>query len=174
MDSLVVIIYLAAMVGFGIWGRYKAKNQDDFLVAGRRLGGWLYTGTMSAVVLGGASTIGGVGLGYTSGLSGMWLVFSIGLGIILLSLFWKKLTNMGALSGMIVGAVTVVVWGTMLSGGIFDLYEILPGFVFALVVAVLVSNATYTYDPEVEAEFDEAVRLSKIGKEGDTTKVAAN
>lgn len=88
MDSLVVIIYLAAMVGFGIWGRYKAKNQDDFLVAGRRLGGWLYTGTMSAVVLGGASTIGGVGLGYTSGLSGMWLVFSIGLGIIVLSLFF--------------------------------------------------------------------------------------
>ncbi|GAA1532908.1 MULTISPECIES: sodium:solute symporter [Brevibacterium] len=88
MDSLVVIIYLAAMVGFGIWGRYKANNQDDFLVAGRRLGGWLYTGTMSAVVLGGASTIGGVGLGYTSGLSGMWLVFSIGLGIILLSLFF--------------------------------------------------------------------------------------
>ena len=62
--------------------RYKAKNQDDYLVAGRRLGGWLYTGTISAVVLGGASTIGGVGLGYTSGLSGMWLVFSIGLGII--------------------------------------------------------------------------------------------
>ena len=88
MDSLVVIIYLAAMVGFGIWGRFKAKNQDDFLVAGRRLGGWLYTGTMSAVVLGGASTIGGVGLGYTSGLSGMWLVFSIGLGIIALSLFF--------------------------------------------------------------------------------------
>ncbi|MDN6528170.1 MAG: sodium:solute symporter [Brevibacterium sp.] len=81
-------MYLAAMGGLGIWGRYKAKNQDDFLVAGRRLGGWLYTGTMSAVVLGGASTIGGVGLGYTSGLSGMWLVFSIGLGIILLSLLF--------------------------------------------------------------------------------------
>ncbi|RBP68117.1 SSS family solute:Na+ symporter [Brevibacterium sanguinis] len=88
MDSLVVIIYLAAMVGFGIWGRFKAKDQDDFLVAGRRLGPLLYTGTMSAVVLGGASTIGGVGLGYTSGLSGMWLVFSIGLGIIALSLLF--------------------------------------------------------------------------------------
>ena len=74
MDSLVVIIYLAAMVGFGVWGRFKAHNQEDFLVAGRRLGGLLYTGTMSAVVLGGASTIGGVGLGYTAGLSGMWLV----------------------------------------------------------------------------------------------------
>ncbi len=88
MDSLVVIIYLAAMVGFGVWGRFKAHNQEDFLVAGRRLGGLLYTGTMSAVVLGGASTIGGVGLGYTAGLSGMWLVFAIGLGIIALSLFF--------------------------------------------------------------------------------------
>ena len=88
MDSLVVIIYLAAMVGFGIWGRFKAKDQDDFLVAGRRLGGLLYTGTMSAVVLGGASTIGGGGLGYTAGLSGMWLVLSIGMGIIVLSLFF--------------------------------------------------------------------------------------
>jgi SSS family solute:Na+ symporter len=88
VDSLVVIIYLAAMVGFGIWGRFKANDQEDFLVAGRRLGGLLYTGTMSAVVLGGASTIGGVGLGYTSGLSGMWLVFAIGLGIIALSLFF--------------------------------------------------------------------------------------
>lgn len=88
MDSLVVIIYLAAMVGFGVWGRFKAHNQEDFLVAGRRLGGLLYTGTMSAVVLGGASTIGGVGLGYTAGLSGMWLVLAIGLGIIALSLFF--------------------------------------------------------------------------------------
>nr|WP_276584452.1 sodium:solute symporter [Brevibacterium permense] len=76
------------MVGFGVWGRFKAHNQEDFLVAGRRLGGLLYTGTMSAVVLGGASTIGGVGLGYTAGLSGMWLVFAIGLGIIALSLFF--------------------------------------------------------------------------------------
>ncbi|KAB1944647.1 sodium:solute symporter [Brevibacterium linens ATCC 9172] len=76
------------MVGFGVWGRFKAHNQEDFLVAGRRLGGLLYTGTMSAVVLGGASTIGGVGLGYTAGLSGMWLVLSIGLGIIALSLFF--------------------------------------------------------------------------------------
>jgi SSS family solute:Na+ symporter len=88
VDSLVVIIYLAAMVGFGVWGRFKAHNQEDFLVAGRRLGGLLYTGTMSAVVLGGASTIGGVGLGYTAGLSGMWLVLSIGLGIVALSLFF--------------------------------------------------------------------------------------
>lgn len=88
MDVLVVIIYLAGMIGFGIWGKFRAKNQEDYLVAGRRLGPFLYTGTMAAVVLGGASTVGGVGLGYTMGMSGMWLVFCIGLGIIALSLFF--------------------------------------------------------------------------------------
>jgi hypothetical protein len=44
------------------------------------------SGTMAAIVLGGASTIGGVGLGYEYGISGMWLVFAIGVGILLLSL----------------------------------------------------------------------------------------
>ena len=43
---------------------------------------------MAAIVLGGASTIGGVGLGYQYGISGMWLVFAIGVGILLLSLLF--------------------------------------------------------------------------------------
>jgi SSS family solute:Na+ symporter len=74
------------MIAFGFWGRRRAQSQSDFLVAGRRLGPALYSGTMAAVVLGGASTIGGVGLGYQYGLSGMWLVVAIGVGILVLSL----------------------------------------------------------------------------------------
>jgi len=86
MDVLVVLVYLVAMIAFGFWGRRRAQSQSDFLVAGRRLGPMLYSGTMAAVVLGGASTIGGVGLGYQYGLSGMWLVVAIGVGILVLSL----------------------------------------------------------------------------------------
>jgi solute:Na+ symporter, SSS family len=40
----------------------------------------MYIGCLSAVVLGGASTIGGVTLSYDNGISGMWLVFWIGMG----------------------------------------------------------------------------------------------
>src|SRR5690625_3639643 len=58
--------------------------------------------------------------------------------IVLLSLYWRKLTAWGALAAMVVGAVTVFAWSAA-SGGLFDLYELLPGFVFALVVAVVVS-----------------------------------
>ncbi|HEX2247926.1 MAG TPA: sodium:solute symporter [Arthrobacter sp.] len=76
------------MLLFGWWGKSRTKNNSDYLVAGRRLGGLLYTGTMAAVVLGGASTVGGVGLGYKFGLSGMWLVVAIGTGVLLLSLLF--------------------------------------------------------------------------------------
>jgi solute:Na+ symporter, SSS family len=55
---------------------------------------------MAAVVLGGASTIGGVGLGYENGISGMWLVFAIGCGILLLSFgFATKINRLGVYTG---------------------------------------------------------------------------
>ena len=88
MDVAVVGLYLAGMIAFGFWGKRRATTQSDFLVAGRRLGLLLYSGTMAAIVLGGASTIGGVGLGYEYGLSGMWLVVAIGTGILALSLLF--------------------------------------------------------------------------------------
>src|SRR6478735_12255364 len=88
MDVAVVIVYILAMVAFGFWGKRKATTQSDFLVAGRRLGPFLYSGTMAAIVLGGASTVGGVGLGYKFGISGMWLVVAIGAGVLLLSLLF--------------------------------------------------------------------------------------
>lgn len=88
LNIAIVILYLVAMLAFGWWGKSRTKNNSDFLVAGRRLGPFLYTGTMAAVVLGGASTVGGVGLGYKFGISGMWLVVAIGVGVLLLSLLF--------------------------------------------------------------------------------------
>lgn len=86
VDTAIIVVYLGAMLGFGFWGKSRTKDSADFLVAGRRLGPALYTGTMAAVVLGGASTVGGVGLGYKYGISGMWLVVAIAVGLLLLSL----------------------------------------------------------------------------------------
>src|SRR6201991_1120886 len=86
MDLIVIVLYIGAMLGIGWYAKRRATNEEDFLVAGRRLGPMLYTGTMAAVVLGGASTVGGVGLGYKFGISGMWLVVAIAIGLLLLSL----------------------------------------------------------------------------------------
>jgi SSS family solute:Na+ symporter len=90
IDLLVVIAYMAGILAAGFWARRKATTQDQFLVAGRSVGPWLYAGTLAAIVLGGASTVGGVKLGYQYGISGMWLVFMLGLGIIVLSVVFVK------------------------------------------------------------------------------------
>ncbi|MGW5214170.1 sodium:solute symporter [Streptomyces sp. NPDC004051] len=89
VDYLVIVFYMAAMLAMGWWGMRRAKSKSEFLVAGRRLGPTMYSGTMAAIVLGGASTIGGVGLGYKHGLSGAWMVFAIGLGLLALSVFFS-------------------------------------------------------------------------------------
>lgn len=95
LDLIVIVVYVAVMLFFGWVGYRRAGNNEEFLVAGRRLGPMFYMGTLAAVVLGGASTIGGVSLGYTYGISGMWMVFWLGVGIVALSvLFAGTLTRM--------------------------------------------------------------------------------
>ncbi|MBM7825710.1 sodium/proline symporter [Arcanobacterium pluranimalium] len=88
-----------------------------------------------------------------------WAGFGAAFGpIVVLALYWRKLTWQGALAGMVTGAVTVGIWGAF---KIFGLYEILPGFLFATLVAYAVSLLTYKFNPEIDAEFTAAVRLSR-------------
>ena len=96
LDYIVVVAYFAVMLGAAWWGYRRAKTADDYLVAGRRLGYPMFIGTLSAVVLGGASTIGTISLGYEHGLSGAALVFMIGLGLIGLGvLLSRRLASAG-------------------------------------------------------------------------------
>ena len=68
-----------------------------------------------------------------------WAGFGAAFGpALLISLFWKRMTRNGALAGILVGGVTVVVW-KQLTGGWFDLYEIIPGFAFSSIAIVAVS-----------------------------------
>jgi sodium/proline symporter len=73
--------------------------------------------------------------------------------IILLSLFWRRMTRLGALAGIVAGGVTVIVWKN-LSGGLFELYEIVPGFVVSVAAIVAVSLAGTPPDDEITDEFD--------------------
>jgi len=90
-----------------------------------------------------------------------WAGFGAAFGpIILLSLYWRKLTNYGALSGMVAGAATAFIWGKIkfLSE---TLYEIVPGFLVCLLVAVVVSILTYKPNKDIEDEFNRTVVLLK-------------
>ncbi len=89
-DIFVVLLYVTGMLLLGGYAMRRARTREDYLVAGRNLGPGFYMATMSATVLGGASTIGTVRLGYVYGISGLWLTTALGLGIIGLNLFLAK------------------------------------------------------------------------------------
>ncbi|MER8231891.1 sodium:solute symporter [Streptomyces sp. NPDC094049] len=163
VDYTVIVLYLAGMLAMGWWGMRRAKSKSEFLVAGRRLGPWMYSGTMAAIVLGGASTIGGVGLGYKYGLSGAWMVFAIGLGLLALSVFFSAriarlkvytVSEMldlryggraGMISGIVMWAYTLMlaVTSTIAYATIFDVLFDLPRWV-AIVLggAIVVAYST--------------------------------
>lgn len=65
----------------------------------------------------------------------------------------RRTNKQGAYAGIIVGGVVDLVWA-QLSGGIFDLYEIVPGFVFGLLAIVVVSLLTPAPTKAVTDEFD--------------------
>ncbi|WP_067520799.1 sodium/proline symporter PutP [Endozoicomonas ascidiicola] len=84
-----------------------------------------------------------------------WAGFGAAFGpALLISMFWKRMNCLGALAGIIVGGVTVVAW-KQLTGGLFDLYEIVPGIVFATISIVAVSLLTKAPSDEIVAEFDQ-------------------
>ena len=82
-----------------------------------------------------------------------WGGFGAAFGpVIILSLFWKRMTRNGALVGMILGAVTVIVW-KQLSGGIFDMYEILPGFILCTLGIIVASRVGEEPGAEIQSEY---------------------
>jgi sodium/proline symporter len=88
-----------------------------------------------------------------------WAGFGAAFGpTVLLSLYWRRLTSWGALSGMLVGAVVAFAWGR--SPLADTLYELVPGFVLGGLVAIVVSLLTPAPSAAVRAEFAEATRLA--------------
>ncbi|GLX86671.1 sodium:proline symporter [Thalassotalea loyana] len=76
-----------------------------------------------------------------------WAGFGAAFGpAILFSLYWPKYTKHGALATIVSGAMIVIVW-KQLSGGIFDLYEIVPAFIMASIVGYVVSLLTQADNP---------------------------
>jgi sodium/proline symporter len=83
-----------------------------------------------------------------------WAGFGAAFGpVIILSLFWKRMTRNGALAGIIIGAVTVIIW-SQLTGGLFDIYELAPGFLFASFAIIFVSLLDKTPLKEIQEEFN--------------------
>ena len=87
-----------------------------------------------------------------------WAGFGAAFGpVMLLSIFWKRSNRAGAIAGMITGGAMVFIWKYCLAplGGAFAIYELLPAFIAALAVNVVVSLVTPAPDAAIMRTYDE-------------------
>ena len=86
-----------------------------------------------------------------------WAGFGAAFGpVMLLALFWRRSNKWGALAGMICGGAMIFIWKFAVRplGGAWNIYELLPAFIIAIVVNVIVSLATKAPDKAVTDVFD--------------------
>jgi len=82
-----------------------------------------------------------------------WAGFGASFGpVVLLGLYWKRMTKWGALAGMILGAATVVVWPKL--PVVSQLYEMVPGFAVSLLAITIVSMITARPSAKIDQTFD--------------------
>jgi SSS family solute:Na+ symporter len=79
--------------------------------------------------------------------SNAWAGFGAAFGpLIILSLMWSRTNGAGAITGMVVGAVTVILWIALGWNGEFmggpGVYEIIPGFIASMIAILVVSSVT--------------------------------
>lgn len=88
-----------------------------------------------------------------------WAGFGAAFGpVIILSLYYRNMTKLSAIAGIIVGGLTVIIWKN-LSGGIFEMYELLPGFILSFCVIILVSLITTRPSQRVLDTFDSVKKM---------------
>ena len=90
-----------------------------------------------------------------------WAGFGAAFGpVVLLSLMWPRMTRNGALAGMVVGAVTVIIWKktswAALGMPVLDtVYEIIPGFLLSTLAVVIFSLISPPPSASIRQTFDE-------------------
>ncbi|MGI6176327.1 MAG: sodium/proline symporter PutP [Christensenellales bacterium] len=93
-----------------------------------------------------------------------WAGFGATFGpLMLFSLFWKRTNRAGAIAGMLGGGGMVFFWKLVIRplGGVWNIYELLPAFIFSCLLIVIVSRLTTPPSEEIQMEFD-AVKLKKV------------
>ena len=91
-----------------------------------------------------------------------WAGFGAAFGpVVILSILWKRMTEKGALAGMIVGAVVVVLWAeyanpALKAAGLQTMYEIVPGFIACTLAVIAVSLMDKEPSKEIQERFEKA------------------
>ena len=91
----IVVMYLIAMLLIGYYSSKNVNSNEDFMVAGRRLGPVLMAGTLAATEIGGGSSLGVVqkGMNPSYGLNSAWYIIAMGLAFVILTFIAPKIRN---------------------------------------------------------------------------------
>lgn len=88
-----------------------------------------------------------------------WAGFGSAFGpLILLSLFWRRMTRNGALAGIVIGGLTVLIWKQY---AWFGLYEIIPGFALSMIAIYIFSILDKTPDASLTGTFDNVDQMHR-------------
>lgn len=89
-ELFIIIAYFLIIITIGFISREKARQADDFFVAGRKSSTWFVTGSLLATIIGGSATMTMAGFGYSRGLTGAWWILVGSIGLIVLGLFFAS------------------------------------------------------------------------------------
>ncbi|OPZ25436.1 MAG: Sodium/glucose cotransporter [Deltaproteobacteria bacterium ADurb.BinA179] len=85
INTVIIAAYLLGMLAIGLSSSGRIKTLAGFYVGGRAGGTWLITGSLMATIVGGSSTLGIAGLGFSKGLVGAWWMLVAAIGLLILS-----------------------------------------------------------------------------------------
>ena len=93
---IVMLVYVAFLISFGIYQGSKVKNGADYAIAGRMLPGWVAALSERATAESSWCLLGLPGLSYAMGLSGIWSSMGSFIGIVISWVFIARLMRRDA------------------------------------------------------------------------------
>jgi SSS family transporter len=96
---LVVIGYVALVLGIGVWGFFGKQTEEEFMAAGRTIGPWVGGAVLASTQISAGTFVGTLGRHYLTGVTWTWVWFGIWLGWLTSAIFVApKLRRFGALT----------------------------------------------------------------------------
>lgn len=100
IDIIIIVAYMLAMIGVGIYANTKIQTTEDFVLGGKRFGTLSLTGTIMATMMGSGMVIGMISNTYRNGLAGsiVWQYGGMAVGMFIIAIFAKKIRETDAMS----------------------------------------------------------------------------
>jgi len=123
-----IVVYVAVLLGVGVWKSRTTKTQEDFMVAGRTVSTWFLVGTLVCTWIGSGSLFGGAGLAFREGIGDLWMSAGAWAGIVIVYFLAHRVRRIAQYTvadilekrytplARVLGTLTVIVAYTAIAG----------------------------------------------------------